>query len=75
MNKFDKNVYGNSPLGGNSVDGDNTEGVPLLWDKRVQTYISEQAIEELNDRDLALAQAEKFNKEEEFRQKVGFRRL
>jgi len=79
-----KNAFGISPLGGNSVEGTaddmaavrdtSIQGVPLFWDDRVQTYISELAIEELDDRDISLARQEEFNMGEEFRQKAGYTR-
>lgn len=68
------NVFGKSPLGGNSTDGANTEGVPLFWDNRVNAYISEQSIDELNDRDISLARRDQENKEQEFLQKIGYRK-
>ena len=73
MNPED-NVFGNSPLGGNSTDGANTEGVPLFWDCRVSAYISEQAIQELNDRDISNAKRAEYEKEQEFLQKIGYRK-
>lgn len=73
-NPFDNNVFGISPLGGNAVDGTTIEGVPLFWDSRVQAYISEQAIEELDDRDLSLSRAAEYQKEKEFMDKIGSRR-
>ncbi len=75
-------VYGISPLGGNSIEGTGAgmaevrdteeQGVPLFWDDRVSAFISEQAIEELDDRDISLAAADNFNEEEEFRMKAGY---
>ena len=68
------NVFGLSPLGGNSVDGTSTEGVPLVWDDRVKAYISEQAVQELDDRDISLARRADENREQEFLQKSGYRK-
>ncbi len=78
----EQTIYGKSPLGGNSVEGttdgcaavrdSEIQGVPLFWDDRVKAYISEQAVEELDDRDLTLSRADDFNSEEEFRVKAGF---
>lgn len=68
------NVFGKSPLGGNSTDGGNTEGVPLFWDNRVNAYVSEQAIDELNDRDISLARRDQENRDQEFLQKIGYRK-
>ena len=80
----EKNVFGVSPLGGNSVEGTNSasaevrdtdiQGVPLFWDERVKAYISEQAIEELNGRDISLAAAEEYRREDQFRSKAGITR-
>jgi hypothetical protein len=77
-------VFGISPLGGNSVEGtgagmaeirDTTiQGVPLFYDRRVNAYISELAISELDDRDTSLARNEEARKEEEFRTKAGIQR-
>ena len=69
---FENTIYGKSPLGGNCSEGGVIKGVPLFWDSRVQAYISEQAIEELDDRDLSIVAAEQFNKNEEFLAKAGF---
>lgn len=77
-------VTGISPLGGNGIEGTGSgmaeirdtsvQDVPLFWDDRAKAYISEQAIEELDDRDISLAKAKVYNEEEEFRAKAGFRR-
>ena len=73
-------IFGISPLGGNSVEGTgdgmaevrdtSVQGVPLFWDSRVGAYISEQAIDELNDRDISDRARDGFQKEEEFYQKA-----
>ena len=70
----EENVFGLSPLGGNSVDGSTMEGVPLVWDDRVKAYISEQAVEELDDRDISLARRAEEEKEQSFLQKIGYRK-
>lgn len=77
-------VFGKSPLGGNAVEGTtdgcaevrdtDVQGVPLVWDERVKAYISEQAKEELDDRDVGQLAAEEYQREEEFRFKAGYRR-
>ena len=82
MGDPERTVFGKSPLGGNSVEGTangfaavrNTEvqGVPLFYDERVDNFISEQAIDNLDDRDISLIAAEEFEKDEEFRKKAGF---
>lgn len=66
-------VYGKSPLGGNCLEGGVTKGVPLFYDHRAGAYISEQAIEELNDRDISLANAEQYEREQEFRNNIGIK--
>jgi len=78
----EKNVYGNSPLGGNSVEGTQDgfadvktteiQGVPLFYDPRVDNFISEQAIDDLDDRDSSLFRSRDFRREEEFRAKAGY---
>lgn len=82
--KFESNVVGTSPLGGNGAEGTanhcaavrNTSilKVPLFYDSRVGGYISEQAIDELNDRDVSLKKQQAFNREEQFRAKAGYER-
>jgi len=88
MSKFsgdpEDNVFGLSPLGGNSIEGTGSglaavvdtaeQGVPLFWDHRAQAYISEQAIDELNDRDISEARRSEENKENEFLTKSGYRK-
>ena len=78
------NVVGTSPLGGSGAEGTGACNapirntgilkVPLFWDARVKAYISEQAIETLDDQEDTLAKARVFNEEEEFRSKAGYRR-
>ena len=80
----DQTVFGKSPLGGNSVEGTVSgfaevadtavQGVPLVYDSRVKTYISELSVMELDDRDLSIARAREYQKEQEFRIKAGFQR-
>jgi hypothetical protein len=71
MGDPEQTVFGISPLSGNSVDGTSVEGVPLFWDSRAQAYVSEQAIEELDDRDISLAQAREYEKEKSFNRRAG----
>lgn len=76
-------VMGISPLGGNGAEATGAcnapvretgaLSVPLVWDDRVQAFISEQAVENLDDRDDSLAKAEIFNQEQEFKSNVGFK--
>jgi hypothetical protein len=73
--EIEQTVFGISPLGGNSVDGATIEGVPLVYDSRVGNYISEQAVEELNDREISEQAAAEYEREQLFRTQAGFRRL
>lgn len=78
------NVVGTSPLGGSGIEATgacnapirdtSVQKVPLLWDDRVGAYISEQAIEELDDREESERRAETTNREEEYRSQSGYRR-
>jgi hypothetical protein len=86
MNKLscipEENVFGISPLGGNSVEGTGSglaevrdtavQGVPLVYDRRVGNFISEQAVDELDDRDISLACAEEHRREESCFFNAGF---
>lgn len=77
-------AWGLSPLGGNAQEGTasgfaeirSTEimGVPLEYDPVSGEYVSKLALIEQADREDALLLAEKFNEDEAFRQKAGFRR-
>ena len=79
---LESNVVGISPLGGNGVEGTgdgmaavrdtDIQKVPLFWDSRVGAYISEQAIEELDDREVTEQKAQAHQDEEDFRQKAGY---
>jgi hypothetical protein len=81
---IDDNVFGISPLGGNSIEGTGSglaavrdtsvQGVPLFWDNRAQNYISEQAIQELDDRDISEAARAEYEKEQEFLNGIGYRK-
>lgn len=76
-------VVGISPFGGNGVEGTDdgmaavrdtaVQSVPLVWDDRVKAYISEQAVDDLDDRDDSLDKAQVFNQEQEFMAKAGYR--
>jgi len=68
-------VFGLSPLGGNSTDGTEVQGVPLFWDERAQAFISEQAVQELDDRDIANMARAEYEREDSFRQQAGFEQL
>jgi hypothetical protein len=81
---IDDNVFGISPLGGNSVEGTGSglaevrdtsvQGVPLFWDDRAQAYISEQAIQELDDRDIREAARSEYEKEQTFLTQAGYKK-
>ncbi len=75
-------VFGTSPLGGNSVEGTgdgmaavrdtDVQGVPLFWDSRVGAYISEQAIQELDDKDISEQKRRIHEEEIDFHQRAGY---
>lgn len=75
-------VSGISPLGGNAVEGTSSGfapvrdtavfAVPLEYSPNVGVYVSEQAQEELDDKEHARKLSEEFNEEEAFRQKAGY---
>jgi hypothetical protein len=80
----EENVYGKSPLGGNAIEGTgaglapvrdtSVSGVPLFWDTRAQAYISEQAIQELDDRDCSDVARDGYEREQEFLNKIGYKK-
>ena len=75
-------MFGISPLGGNSVEGTGDgmaevrdteqQGVPLIWDSRVGAYISEQAIQELDDKEISEQKARIHQDELDFRTRAGY---
>lgn len=81
-NNLENTVFGISPLGGNSVEGtgdgmaevrdEDIQGVPLIWDSRVGAYISEQAIQELDDKEISEQKARIHQDEMDFRTKAGY---
>ena len=81
---IDDHVHGISPLGGNSIEGTGSglaevrdtsvQGVPLFWDPRAQAYISEQAIQELDDLDISNYARSEYEKEQAFLQKAGYQK-
>ena len=64
-------VFGISPLGGNGVDGTDTEAVPLVYDARVDAFISKLAKMELDDQDIDLVKNEDYRQEQEYRRMIG----
>lgn len=76
--KFPEVIMGKSPLGGSSVDenidGDSVPEVPLVYDARVDAYVSEQAVEELDDREITEERQKISEDEEAFRLNAGYRR-
>ena len=80
---FEDKVVGVGPQGGNSIDGDSDgynaitnasiQAVPLFWDGRVGAYISELAMQELDDIDASLILHDEFQEAEEFRARIGYR--
>ena len=81
-NNSDFPVSGISSLGGNAVEATGPDmaaitnesviKVPLVYDQRVGEYISELAQMELDDEDITLRKQRDFQKEEEWRAKVGY---
>ena len=79
---LEHNVFGTSPLGGNSVEGTgdgmaavrdtDVQGVPLFWDSRVGAYISEQAQQELDDKEITEQKHRIWQEEQDFRNKAGY---
>lgn len=75
-------IVGVSPLGGNSVEGTadgmaavretSIQAVPLVWDSRVKEYISEQAVDELDDEDVSDELRRRTLAEEKFRANAGY---
>lgn len=75
-------IVGVSPLGGNSVEGTadgmaavrdtSIQAVPLVWDSRVKAYISEQAVDELDDIDVSEELTRRTLAEEKFRANAGY---
>ena len=80
---IEDNVFGISPLGGNSVEGtddgfaavidDEVQAVPLTYDYRVGAYVSDLAIMELDDLDISRIKADAYREEQDFWNKVGIR--
>ena len=56
-----------------SVTVNEVRGVPLVFDHRAGTWISEQAVKELDDIDRSLAVQNAFDKEESFLRNAGVR--
>ena len=71
---FPSTIVGISPLGGNSSEDGEIQAVPLVYSEEVGAYISEQAQEEIEDREMTEIQREADEEEEEFRAKAGFRK-
>ena len=75
-------MHGVSPLGGNSVEATgpthaaitdtSVSAVPLVWDDRAGTYISDLAKMELDDIDISQERSRVENDEREWRAKAGF---
>lgn len=72
--EFPEVVFGISPKGGNSNNSDTIEGVPLVFDRILGAWVSEQAHEEEQDRLVDEERRLAFEEEENFRRKAGFRR-
>ena len=76
-------AWGISPLGGNSIEGTGpssapvremaTQEVPLEYDPRVGNFISEQGVDDLDDKDITIMRAKKWNRDQEWRAKAGIK--
>lgn len=77
-------AWGLSPLGGNSVEGTGASNapirdaapqeVPLVYDPRVGNFVSEQGVDDLNDRDDSLRKARRWEKDASWRALAGIRK-
>ena len=78
-------AWGISPLGGNSIEGtagpDNApirepevQEVPLVYDPRVGNFISEQGVDDLDDKDMTLRRAKRWEKDAAWRAKAGIQK-
>ena len=77
-------AWGISPLGGNSIEGTGTgkapvrdtkvQEVPLVYDPRVGNFVSEQGVDDLDDKDVSIAKAKRWNKEAAWRAKAGIKK-
>lgn len=83
-------AWGISPLGGNSVEGTVpgcapirdvdasgnplVEEVPLEYDHRVGNFISEQGVDDLDDKDITIARSKDWNRDAEWRAKAGIKK-
>lgn len=71
------NVFGISPVGGNSVDGTgagSVQGVPLVYDRRYGAFVSEQAVEERDDEEVDRMVSERTLNDAAFLSRVGYRK-
>lgn len=77
-------AFGVSPLGGNAIEGTGTpnapirdtqaQAVPLFYDARVGNFISEQGIDDLDDRDISVRRAKQWERDAQWRAKAGVRK-
>lgn len=81
-------AWGISPLGGNSIGGNSIEGtgpsnapirdlstqeVPLVYDSRVGSFISEQSVDDLDDLDISVRRAKRWDRDQAWRAKAGIK--
>lgn len=74
-------AWGISPLGGNSVEGTGApnapvrdsaiQEVPLVYDSRVGSFVSEQGVDDLDDQDDSERKARRWEKDAAWRAKAG----
>jgi len=77
-------AWGISPLGGNSIEGTTphsaevrssaVQEVPLIFDPRVGSFVSEQAIDDLDDRDISIVRAKRWERDASWRAKAGIKK-
>ena len=75
-------AWGISPLGGNSIEGtdgpDNApvresavQEVPLVYEPRVGNFVSEQGVDDLDDKDESIRKAKRWERDAAWRAKAG----
>lgn len=77
-------AWGISPLGGNSIEGtgpsnapirDTTvQEVPLVYDPRVGNFVSEQGVDDLDDKDITIMRAKKWDRDAQWRAMAGIKK-
>lgn len=77
-------AWGISPLGGNSIEGTSpssapvretsVEEVPLVYDPRVGNFISEQGVDDLDDKDITIMRAKRWDRDAQWRAMAGIKK-